>query len=98
MAAALNADRLAAIANYLEFVGAVAGPEKVSLYANIDKVLEQVGNGLQIDKELIPTETERAKVESDMQAAQQQQIAAMFAQEAAKQAPGLMAEEMRAAA
>lgn len=98
MAAALNADRLAAIANYLEFAGAVAGPESVPLYANIDKIMEQVGKGLQIDKELIPTEDEKVEVQKKMEAASQRQMAAIFAQEAAKQAPGLMAEELRAAA
>lgn len=98
MQAALNAQRLAGIANYIEFIGAVAGPDKVPLYANIDKVLGQVADGLQIDKDLVPSEDEREQTMADMQAARVQQLAELFAQESAKQAPGLIAGEMQAAA
>ncbi|WP_181762037.1 portal protein [Stappia taiwanensis] len=91
MAAALNADRLASIANYLEFVGSIAGPEKVPLYANLDRIMERVGDGLQIDKDLIPDEAEREKIEKDMAAAQQSQIVELFGAEMAKQAPGMLA-------
>ncbi|AZN71853.1 hypothetical protein D5400_11705 [Georhizobium profundi] len=90
MAAALNADRLASIANYIEFVGAVAGPESVELYANIDKMLERVGDGLQIDKELIPTEGERAQIEQRIQQRKAAQIAEMFGAKMAEQAPQAM--------
>ncbi|MCA1241865.1 head-tail connector protein [Stappia stellulata] len=92
MAAALNADRLALIANYLEFAGAVAGPDSVELYANIDKIMERVGDGLQIDKDLIPNETEKAAIQQKIRERQQAQMAQMFAQEAAKQAPKMIAD------
>ena len=87
MAAALNADRLAAIANYLQMVASMAGPQAVQIYANMDKIIERVGSGLQIDKELIPTEDERKKIQDDMEKAKQQQMQQMMLMEAAKQIP-----------
>lgn len=80
MAAALNAERLASIANYIEMVGAVAGQQNVQLYAHVDKVLEKIGDGLQIEPELIPTPQEREKIQ---QAQIQQQVALLMAQAAA---------------
>ncbi|MGG7535347.1 portal protein [Rhizobium sp. 12,4] len=90
MAAALNADRLAAIANYHDIVLAFAGPEKKALYIDQDKVLDQVAKGLQIDPDLVPDEDQKAKVLADMQAAQEQQLAAMFAASAAQKAPDVI--------
>jgi hypothetical protein len=90
MQAALNADRLASIANYLEMVGAIAGPDNVPLYANIEKVLDRVADGLQIDKDLIPDEDEKKKVMDDMAAKQERQMAQMFAAKAAEAAPKLI--------
>lgn len=90
MQAALNADRIAAIANYHDFVLAFAGPERKDLYLKQDDVLAQVADGLQIDKMLIPDEAEKEKVLADIEAAKQQQMAAMFAEQAAKQAPGIV--------
>lgn len=87
MAAALNADRLASIANYWDTVIAFAGPDKARLYGKLDKILEQVGEGLQIDKDLIPDETEKAQITKEMQAEQAQQLQALFAQKAAEQGP-----------
>ncbi|NTF67697.1 portal protein [Rhizobium rhizogenes] len=87
MAAALNADRLAAIANYHDMVAAFAGPDKMDLYLNRDKVMDRIADGLQIDKDLIPSDEEKQKVLQDMQVQQQQQLAAMFAQSAAAKAP-----------
>ncbi|MBO6930723.1 MAG: hypothetical protein JJ856_14205 [Roseibium sp.] len=92
MAAALNADRLAAIANYIEFVGAVAGPEQTELYVNMDKVLERVGDGLQIDKDLIPDENEKAAIEKKIQGRQNAQLLHMFGAEMAKKAPDMIAQ------
>lgn len=83
MAAALNADRLASIGNYLEFVGAVAGPQAVPLYAHIDRVLDRVAEGLHIEKELIPTPEERAELQKQQMA---QQVAAMALQAGADSA------------
>lgn len=87
MAAALNADRLAAIANYHDIVVAFAGPERKDLYIDQDKVLEQVAKGLQIDPDLVPDDAKREQVMKDMQVAQQQQLAMMFASKAAEKAP-----------
>lgn len=90
MQAALNADRIAAIANYHDIVLAFAGPEKKDLYLNQDKVMDRIADGLQIEKELIPSEDEKKQVLADIQAAQQQQMAAMAAAEMAKQGPGVI--------
>lgn len=102
MQAALNADRIAAIANYHDFVLAFAGPEYKDLYLRQDDVLARVADGLQIDKSLIPDEAEKKQVLANIEAARQQQMAALFAQEAAKQAPGIVrdavATDMRRAA
>lgn len=92
MAAALNADRLASIANYLEFVGAIAGPDKVELYANLDEIMEKVANGLQIDKSLIPDEKQKKVKMAEIQERKNAQILELFAAEAAKQAPGMIAQ------
>lgn len=96
MQAALNADRIAAIANYHDFVLAFAGPERKDLFLKQDRVLERVADGFQIDKDLIPDEKEKKQIAADIQAAQAQQMAAIFAQEAAKQAPGMMKDAMAA--
>jgi hypothetical protein len=102
MQAALNADRIAAIANYHDFVLAFAGEERKALYLSQDRVLEQVADGFQIDKHLLPDEAEKQQVLIDIQAAREQQMQMMFAEQAAKQAPGIvkdaMAGEMRRAA
>lgn len=102
MQAALNADRIAAIANYHDMVLAFAGPERKDLYLNQDKVMERLADGLQIEKDLIPDENERNQVMADIQAAREQQMQAMAATEIAKQAPGALKDmavaEMRRAA
>lgn len=98
MAAALNAHRLASIANYIEFVGAVAGPEQVPLYAKLDAIMGEVRKGLQIDGDLVPNEDERKAIEGKMQEEKQAQILQLFGQEAAKQAPALIAKGMEQAA
>lgn len=84
MAAALNAERLAAIANYFEIVASIAGAQNVPLYADIDAALEKMADGLQIDKDIIPDAEKKAQVRAEMQAAQQQQLEMMVAAEAAK--------------
>ncbi|MVA23212.1 portal protein [Agrobacterium vitis] len=102
MKAALNADRLNAIANYHDLVANFVGPEKARLYENMDKIMERIGEGLQIDKDLIPDEDQKKKIADEINKERQQQMAAMFAQEAAKQAPKVLgdaaAQDMRAAA
>ncbi|WP_192843846.1 portal protein [Aureimonas sp. D3] len=87
MAAALNGERLASIATYTEMVGAIAGPDKVPLYVHIDKVLDRIGEGLHIDKALIPDEDERQQIQSDMQAQQTQNVLTQVVQDAA---PGVI--------
>ncbi len=76
MQAALNAERLASIANYIEFVGAVVGPQALELYANVDRVMDMVAKGQQIPAKLIPTDEERAKIRK-AQAEQQAQLMAL---------------------
>ncbi|CDZ67638.1 Bacteriophage head to tail connecting protein [Neorhizobium galegae bv. orientalis] len=90
MQAALNADRIAAIANYWDMVQAFVGPEQAPVYLDRDKTLERIADGFQIEKELIPTGDVRTKIEGDIAAARQQQLAAMMAAEVAKQAPGAL--------
>jgi hypothetical protein len=102
MQAALNADRIAAIANYWDFVQAFAGPENAELYLKQDEVLAQVADGFQIDKDLVPDEDEKQAIVVKIAERQQQQLAAVMAAEAAKQAPGAIkdlavAEQRRAA-
>lgn len=102
MKAALNADRLAAIANYHDMVLAFAGPEKARLYENQDMIMQRIAEGLQIDKELIPSEDDRKAIQAAIDKEREQQMLAMMAQEAAKQAPKALADaarsEMRVAA
>ncbi len=102
MKAALNADRLAAIANYHDLVLSFAGPERARLYENMDQIMERIGEGLQIDKDLIPDENQKKQIMADIEKERAQQLAAMAAAEAAKQAPKLVADaamgEMRKAA
>jgi hypothetical protein len=90
MQAALNADRIAAIANYWDMVQAFAGPENAQLYLDRDKVIAQIGDGFQIDKDLIPDDDGKKKIMADIQAAREQQMQAMMAGEIAKQAPGAL--------
>jgi hypothetical protein len=102
MQAALNADRIAAIANYHDFVLAFAGEEKRDLYIKQDRVLERVADGFQIEKDIIPDEDEKKQITIDIQQRRQEQLQAMMAAEAAKQAPGAikdiaMAQMQRAA-
>jgi len=91
MAAALNADRLASIANYLEFVGSIA-PEQVELYANFDEIMAKVADGLQVDKSLIPDKEQKQAKMQEIAERKQAQLLEIFGQEAAKQAPGLIAQ------
>lgn len=84
MAAALNAQRLGAIANYFEIGAAIVGAENMPLYGNRDVAMDLFAEGLMIDKELIPDAEQKKKVTEEMQAAQMQQLQAMLAQEAAK--------------
>lgn len=84
MAQALNADTLAGIANYIETVDLVAGPQNRPLYVDIDKTLEKFEKGFQIDPELVPDAKKKKQVQAEMQAAQQRQMEMMVAAEAAK--------------
>lgn len=87
MAAALNADRLASIANYWEMVSAIAGPQNAGLYADVEKILERVADGLQIDKELVPDEERKKVLMAEMERQQQAQILQLFGAKAAEHAP-----------
>ncbi|GCA49296.1 bacteriophage head to tail connecting protein [Sinorhizobium sp. KGO-5] len=102
MQAALNADRIAAIANYHDFILAFAGPEAKELYIKQDAVLDRVAEGFQIDKDLVPDDQERAAIVVQIEERRKQQMAMMMAAEAAKQAPGAIKDvavaEMRRAA
>jgi len=90
MMAALNADRLAAIANYHDLVVAFAGPDKQALYLDQDKTMARIADGLQIDKDLIPDEDAKQKVLADMEEQRKQQLAMMFASSAANKAPDVI--------
>ncbi|WP_062203495.1 portal protein [Aureimonas sp. AU12] len=83
MAAALNGERLASIATYVEMVGQLAGPDKVPLYVHMDKVLGRIGEGLHIDKSLIPDDDERKAIGDDLAEQQMQAMAAQAVQTAA---------------
>lgn len=102
MKAALNADRLTAIANYHDLVMNFVGPEKARLYENMDQIMARIADGLQIDKDLVPDENQRKAIAADIENERQQQMAAMVAQEAARQAPKVLGDaatqQMRSAA
>lgn len=102
MQAALNADRIAAIANYWDMVQAFVGPEMAPVYLDQEETLAKVADGFQIDKSLIPAGDRRKQIEQEIADRQAQQMQAMMAAEMARQAPGAVrdvaVEEMRRAA
>lgn len=102
MQAALNADRIAAIANYWDMVQAFVGQEMAPAYLDQEETLARIADGFQIEKSLIPDENKKAEIVADINARQQQQLQAMMMQEAAKQAPGAIkdvaVQQMRSAA
>ncbi|MCB1494074.1 MAG: hypothetical protein KDJ77_20090, partial [Rhodobiaceae bacterium] len=63
MQAALNASKLTAVANYLEFAASIAGPERLKFYAHLDRIMELVRKGLQVPLEAVPTDAERRQYE-----------------------------------
>ncbi|RIY03257.1 hypothetical protein D3218_00330 [Aureimonas flava] len=83
MAAALNGERLGNLATYVEMAQAMAGPEMVPMYAHIDKVMARIGEGLHVDKDVIPDEDERNQIAADMQQQRLQAMAAQAMQDAA---------------
>jgi len=92
MAAALNADRLATLANYHEIVQMIAGPERARLYENEETMLDRFAKGFQVDPDIIPTAEQREAVMQEMAAAKQQQLEMMMAEQAAKHAPKAIAD------
>jgi len=88
MQAALNADRIAAIANYWDMIQAFAGPEMAPAYLDRDKTIDKIADGFQIEKDLIPQGDDRKKIVADIEEARQQQLQAAMMAEMAKQAPG----------
>lgn len=88
MQAALNADRIAAIANYWDMVQAFVGQEMAPVYLDQEETLARVADGFQIEKALIPAGERREQIEQEIQQRQKQQMQAMMAAEVAKQAPG----------
>lgn len=91
MTAALNADKLAAIAHYHEIGAAIAGPERIRLYENEDAVMAAFARGLQIDQDIIPDADQKKQAQQDILDAQKQQLAMIMAQETAKAAPKAIA-------
>lgn len=84
MAAALNAQRLGAIANYFEIGAAIVGPENMPLYGDRDVAMDLFAEGLMVDKELVPDPDRKRQITEEIQAAQMQQLQMLLAQEAAK--------------
>lgn len=93
MQAALNAERLASMANYIEMVGAIAGPDRLPVYADIDKMLDRIGEGLHIDKELIPDEAKKAEISAKIE---EQQLAMQAAAAMSQAAPKMIEQAMAA--
>lgn len=87
MAAALNADRLATLANYFEIVQLTAGPQRARLYLNEETYLDQFAKGLQVDPQIVPDADQKKAIAQEIAQAQQAQLAQIMAQEAAKAAP-----------
>lgn len=98
MAAALNAERLASIAQYFEIIGALAGPDQIELYGKVDRALELMADGMQVDKSIIPTPQERQAAEQRMAQRADAQIAMQAAGAMANAAPQMLAADMQAAA
>lgn len=98
MAAALKADELRAMMSYYELAIAVAGPQRVSLYVQHDRMLERAREIMLVSNEIAPTPDERKKAEADIA---QQEMAAVAAEMATRAAPqlaqGMMSPEMEAA-
>lgn len=87
MTAALQADEMANLAQYIELMTAFVGPQKLPMHLHEDRASKRFGEGLQIDRELIPTDDER-KALRDQQAAEQEQ--AIAAEAAVKAAPNIV--------
>lgn len=94
MAAALSADKVANIARYAELMNALSGGDasKLPMHLDIDLARDEIGEGLMIPKNMIPSEEDRAALEEQ---AQQQQQAAVMAEMAVKSAPNIAGGAMR---
>jgi len=87
MQAALNADRLAALANYFQIVELIGGQGNEELYVKRDVVMQKFAKGLQVDADVVPTADEAKQAAQAIQQRQAQQLQMIMAQEAAKAAP-----------
>lgn len=86
MAQALKADRLTPIVNYFEMVGAMAGPDAVPVYLNLEKSLDLIADETQVPIAVRPTAEER---QAAQKAIAEQRQAAMAMEAAATLGPAL---------
>jgi hypothetical protein len=91
MQAALNADRLAALANYFQIVELIGGQGNEELYVNRDAMMDDFAKGLQIPPDIIPDANQKKAAAQAIQERQAQQLKMIMAQEAAKAAPKAIA-------
>lgn len=87
MAQALKASEISNLANYMELIDALVGPERRSEYLVEDQAAKLFENALQIPRELVPNQEERQQAQ---QVRQQQAIAAQTAAVAERAAPQLV--------
>lgn len=92
MAAALKADQMMRLANYVESIAAMVGPAGLRRYADMDSIADAFADGLMIDKRHVPTPEQRAAIDEQIAAEEAGAVAAEMATRAAPQlAGGLLA-------
>lgn len=92
MASAIDAQRIGNIARYAEMVTALVGPQKLPEHLVIDDALDEIADGLQVPKSMVPDGDARAQIREALQAQMQE---AQMAEMAQKAAPQMAAGAMR---
>lgn len=87
MATALKADQMTAVANYIDMVTGVVGPQLARRYVDQDKAVEYFRDALMVPRELVPSEPEQQRIDTEIET---EQAAAVVAEGAAKAAPQLV--------
>ena len=88
MSTALDADKIGNIARYAEMVNQLVGPAKLNEHLIIDEAIDEIGEGLQIEKELVPDSGMRDQIRKANAQMEQQAIMAQMATKAAPQIAG----------
>ena len=70
MAAAIQADKLSGVTNFLQLTAGIVGPQAIARYADVDKVMALAAEATLVDANILTTEAE--KQQFDQKAAMQQ--------------------------